>query len=306
MRIAVVGAGGVGGYYGALLARAGNEVALIARGAHLQAIREAGLRVESASGTFVVRPRWATADPAEVGPVDMVLFAVKMYDLEEAGLAARPLLGPETVVLPLQNGLDAPDMLGALLGAEHILPAVTYISTTLIAPGVIRQLGPLQRIVFGEADGRVSPRAERVRDTLAASGIEAVLTADVRTALWSKFVLMVAAGPFAAAVRLPRGRFMAYPETRALYQEALREAVTVARAAGVDLTDDTVERLLQLAERFPREGKPSTLVDVEAGRRLELESLTGALLRHAAAHGVDVPVHRALYALLKPWAEGRV
>jgi 2-dehydropantoate 2-reductase len=305
MRIAVVGAGGVGGYYGGLLARAGNEVALIARGAHLQAIREHGLRVESAYGDFVVRPQHATDRPAEVGPVDIIIFAVKMYDLEEAGRAARPLVGPETVVLPLENGLDAPDLLGALLGAEHVLPAVTYVSSTLVSPGVIRQAGPLQRIVFGEAGGDITPRAERVRDTLAAGGIEAVLTEDVQAALWNKFILMAASGPLAAAVRLPRSEFMAFPETRALYLEALREAAAVARAGKVAVPGDIAEQALHLAERFPAGGKPSTLVDIEAGRRLELEALTGALLRRGAKWGVETPVHRVLYALLKPWADGR-
>jgi 2-dehydropantoate 2-reductase len=305
VRIAIVGAGGVGGYYGGLLARAGNEVALIARGAHLEAIRAAGLCVESVHGDFAVRPYLATDDPAEVGPVDLVLFTVKTYDLEAAGRAAQPLVGPETVVLPLENGLDAPEQLGALLGAEHVLPGVTHVSSTVAAPGAIRQTSPLRRITFGEAGGSATPRAERVRDVLAGSGIEAVLTADVQAALWAKFTFIAAVSGVCAAGRLPMGRVLATPETRALYVEALREIEAVARATGVPVAETVVADTLRLSEGFPATTKPSLLVDLEAGRRLELEALNGAVVRRGEALGVATPVHRALYALLLPWATWR-
>jgi 2-dehydropantoate 2-reductase len=301
VRIAIVGAGGIGGYYGGLLARAGNEVALIARGAHLEAIRAAGLRIESVHGDFTVRPALATDDPVEVGPVDLLLFAVKTYDLEEAGRAAVPLVGPETVVLPLENGLDAPGLLGQLLGAEHVLPGATYVSAAIAAPGVIRQVSGLRRIVFGEAGGGTTPRAERVRDVLAASGIEALLTDDVWVALWTKFILMVPTAGVCAAARLPLSAVLACPETRALYLQALEEAAAVARAEGVRLPADVVERTLRMSEAFPAATRPSMLVDLEAGRRLELEAMNGAVMRRAESLGMATPVHRMLYALLRPW-----
>ena len=304
MRIAIVGAGGIGGYYGGLLARAGNEVALIARGAHLEAIRTAGLQVESVHGDFTVRPALATSDPAEVGPVDLILFTVKTYDLEEAGRAAAPLLGPDTVVLPLENGLEAPGMLGQLLGAERVLPGVTYVSASIAAPGRIRQVSELRRIVFGEADGGSTPRAERIREVLAASGIEVVLTGDIQAALWTKFIFMATAAGVCAAARLPLSAALACPETRALFQQALQEAAAVARAEGVALPADIAERTMRTGEGFPPGTRPSMLVDLEAGRRLELEAMSGAVVRRGEAGGVATPVHRVLYALLKPWAGG--
>ena len=310
MRIAIMGAGGVGGYYGGLLALSGNEVALIARGAHLAAIHEGGLRVESVHGDFTVPavPRFrpghvlATADPTEAGPVDLVLFTVKTYDLEQAGRAARPLLGAETTVLPLQNGLDAPGQLGTLLGAAHVLPALTHISSSVVAPGVIRQISPLRRITFGEADGSISRRSERIGDVLTASGVEAVLSTDIQAALWGKFLFIAAISGVCAAGRLTIGAVLATPETRALYLEALREIEVLARAEGVDLPGDAVAATVHLSETFAPETKPSMLVDLEAGRRLELEALNAAVLRRARGAGVPTPVHRMLYALLRPWA----
>jgi 2-dehydropantoate 2-reductase len=239
-----------------------------------------------------------------VGPVDLVLFAVKTYDLEEAGRAAVSLLDPQTVVLPLENGLDAPSLLGQLLGAERVLPGVTYISAAVAAPGLIRQVSGLRRVVFGEAGGPPSPRAERIRDVLAASGIEAILTDDVQAALWRKFTLMAPTAGVCAAARLPLSAVLACLETRALYLRALEEAAAVARAEGVALPVDIAEQTRRTSEAFPPATRPSMLVDLEAGRRLELEALNGAMVRRGEALGVATPTHWVLYALLKPWAMG--
>ncbi len=305
MRIAIMGAGGVGGYYGGLLTRGGHEVALITRGEHLAAIREQGLQVQSVHGDLHVHPTWATDDPAEVGPVDLILFTVKTYDLEEAGRAARPLLGSETVVLPLENGLDAADVLGGLLGTEHILPGLTHISSTVIAPGVIHQTSALRRITIGEPDGSITRRVERVGDTLAESDIEAVLSLDIRAALWSKFLFIASISGVCAASRQPTDRVLATDETRALYLEALREVEGVARISQVALPLDVVQQTIQLTEGFAPGTKPSMLVDLEAGRRLELEALNGAVVQRGQRLAVPTPVHTALYALLRPWEEGR-
>ncbi|MBN1484068.1 MAG: 2-dehydropantoate 2-reductase [Chloroflexia bacterium] len=304
MRIAVMGAGGVGGYYGALLVEAGHQVALIARGAHLEAIRGQGLRVESGHGDLLVRPAWATDEPAEVGPVELVLLTVKSYDLEEAARAARPLLGTKTVLLPLQNGLDAAERVSHILGQEYVLPALTHISSTVVAPGYIRQSSVLRRITLGEPGGGISQRAERVGDALTESGIEVVLSLDIQAALWSKFLFMASAGGVCAAARRPLGVVLENDELRALYWTALREVEAVARAWQVDLPRDIVERTLQLSQGFPPETRPSLLVDLEAGRRLELEALGGSVLHYAREKGLLTPVHQVLYALLQPWANG--
>ncbi len=300
MKIAILGAGAVGGYYGGLLARSGNEVTFIARGAHLAAIRERGLRVESVHGDFEVCPAQATDDPATVGPVDLVLVTVKSYGLEEAAVAARSLVGPETCVLPLLNGLDAAERLAAVLGDGPVLAGLTHISASVVAPGVIRQVSPLRRITFGERDGTITPRAGRIRDTLAAGGIEVVLTPAVEVALWEKFVFIASIGGVCSLARLPIGPVLALPETRQLYLDALREVEAVGRARGVALPADIVEQTLRLTEGFAPQTKPSLLADLEAGRPLELEALSGTVVRYGRQAGVPTPVHRVIYAALKP------
>ncbi len=300
MKIAILGAGAVGGYYGGLLARSGNEVTFIARGAHLAAIRECGLRVESVHGDFEVCPAQATDDPATVGPVDLVLVTVKSYGLEEAAVAARSLVGPETCVLPLLNGLDAAERLAAVLGDGPVLAGLTHISASVVAPGLIRQVSPLRRITFGERDGTITPRAGRIRDTLAAGGIEVVLTPAVEVALWEKFVFIASIGGVCSLTRLPIGPVLALPETRQLYLDALREVEAVGRARGVALPADIVEQTLRLTEGFAPQTKPSLLADLEAGRPLELEALSGTVVRYGRQAGVPTPVHRVIYAALKP------
>lgn len=299
MRIAILGAGGVGGYYGGLLACSGHDVSLVARGAHLAAIRDHGLRVESVHGDFRVRPAQATDDPTQIGPVDLVLVTVKSYDLEAAAEAAQPLIGPEAAVLPLLNGLDAPERLAAILGAEHVLSGLTHISSSIIAPGVVRHVSPVRRITFGERDGTITARAERIRDALAASGAEVVLTSSVEVALWEKFVFIASISGVCCLARQPIGPVLTTPESRQLYVDALQEVEAVGRARAVSLPADVVERTLQLTEGFAPGTKPSMLLDLEAGRRLELETMSGTVVSYGQQAGVATPVHRVIYAALK-------
>lgn len=302
MRIAILGAGGVGGYYGGLLARSGQDVTFVARSAHLEAIRAHGLRVESIHGDFEVRPAKATDDPGEIAPVDLVLVAVKDYDLEAASEMARPLIGRETAVLPLLNGLDAAERLAAVLGQEHVLAGLTHISSSIAAPGVVRQISPVRRVTFGERDGRITPRAERIRDVLAASGAEAVLTPAIDVALWEKFVFIASISGVCCLARQPVGPVLMTPETQRLYGDALQEVETVGRAREVALPLDVVQRSIRLTEGFAPQTKPSLLVDLEAGGRLELEAMSGTVMRYGQDAGVPTPVHRVIYAALKPSA----
>ncbi len=299
MRIAILGAGGVGGYYGGLLARSGHDVAFVARGAHLAALREEGLRVESVHGDFQVRPVEATDEPGEIGLVDLVLVAVKSYDLDAAAEVARPLVGLGTAVLPLLNGLDAADRLAAVLGDGSVLAGLTHISSSLAAPGLIRQVSGVRRITFGERNGAVTPRARRIADALDSSGVEVLLCNQVDVALWDKFLFIASISGVCCLARQPMGVVLGTPETRQLYVEALREVEAIARARHVALAPGIVERTLTLSEGFAPETRPSMLVDLEAGRRIELEALNGTVLRHARALGVDTPVHRVAYAALK-------
>jgi 2-dehydropantoate 2-reductase len=306
MRIAIMGAGGIGGYYGGLLARAGNDVTFIARGAHLEAIQQRGLHVESVHGDFQVLAARATGDPVEVGPVDLVLVSVKTYDLDAAAQAARPLVGPETVVLPLLNGLDAAERLAAELGEEPVLAGLAHISSAIAEPGLVRQISPLRRITFGERSGEITPRAERIRDVLDESGIEAVLTPAIDVALWEKFIFIASISGVCCLSRQPVGVVVAMPELRSLYEDALREVEAVARTRGVSLTPDIVQRTLRMTEGFAPQTKPSLLVSLEAAQRLELEAMIGTVVRYGRAASVPTPIHRVVYAALKPCAEGGV
>ena len=304
MKIAILGSGGVGGYYGALLASCGNDVTFIARGAHLAAMREHGLQVESVHGDLHLALVQATDDPARVGPVDMVLVAVKTYDLEQAAQAALPLVGPNTAVLPLLNGLDAAERLAAVLGDGSVLGGMTHISSSVAAPGVIRQVSPLRRITLGECDGTITARAEAVRDVLAATGAEVALTPRIDVALWEKFLFIASIGGICCLARQPMGPVLATAETRQLYSKALLEIEALARARGVDLPAGAVDNALQITAGFAPGTKPSMLADLEAGRRLELEAMSGTVVRYGRESGVPTPVHWAVYAALKPSAAG--
>jgi 2-dehydropantoate 2-reductase len=306
MKIAMIGAGGVGGYFGARLAAAGEDVWFVARGRHLAAMREEGLRVESPLGDLHLRPTRATDDPKEIGPVDTAILAVKLWDTETAAVAARPLLGPDTAIVSLQNGIDAGDRLAKVLGAGHVLLGSCQISAAIAAPGVVRQVGRMAKIQLGERDGRPS---ERVGAFLAAARragveIEAPPDIDINRALWEKFVFLASFSGITALTRLPKGPIWANPETKALFADAIAEVIAVARARGADLRPDHVDRAMAFGEKLPAEMKASMLVDLERGNRLELPWLSGAVVRLGRELGVPTPVHRAILAALAPYAEG--
>lgn len=302
---AVMGAGGVGGYFGARLAAAGCEVSFIARGAHLAALREKGLEVRSPLGDVTVHPVRATDDPAEIGPVDVVLFTVKLYDTESAGAAVRPLIGDDTAVVSLQNGVDAEERLAAILGPEHVMGGVAGIAAVIEEPGVIRHGGTFAWLQFGELDGRRSARAEALLAACQAAGIDAELSEHIERHIWRKFVFLAALSAVTCLARLPMGALQADPDARALVRDAMSEVARVAEAKGVDLGADIVDVTLGLFDGLPAGMKTSMQQDLERGNRLEVDSLSGAVVRMGAELGIDVPVHRTAYAVLKLHAEGR-
>jgi 2-dehydropantoate 2-reductase len=301
MRIAVFGSGGVGGYFGGRLAEAGDDVAFIARGAHLVALRERGLTVTSVAGDFRVRPVEATDDPAALGAVDLVLVGVKAWQVSEAAEAMRPLVGTSTAVLPLQNGIEAPDRLAAVLGADHVLGGLCRIIAYLEGPGHIRHVGVPPSVTLGELDGSSSPRVEAVRQAFArARGVTAEIVPDVRAAMWEKFLFIAAASGVGALTRAPVGVIRSQPETRRLLEQALEEIHAVARAHRVALPPDAVARTLAFVDSLPEDGTMSMQRDVIEGRPSELDAQTGAVIRLGEARGVAVPVHRLIYAALLP------
>lgn len=298
MKIAVMATGGVGGYFGARLAASGEEVHFIARGAHLAAIRDGGLRVASANGDLALTPVSVTEDPASIGPVDVVLFAVKLWDLESAAEACRPLLGPETAVIPFVNGIDAEERLVPILGRAHVLGGAAYISAAIAAPGVIEHTGTAARLVFGEYDGSLSPRARAFEAAGKKAGYSSVLSQDIRRDLWAKMVVLASFSGVTSVTRKPMGPVRGERLTRALLLAAMAEVVAVAAKKGVDLGPDFVDRQHGMIESMPAEMKASMLVDLERGNRLELDWLSGAIARLGDALGVPTPVHHFIEAAL--------
>ena len=306
MRIAVMGAGGVGGYFGGLLARAGNDVIFIARGEHLDAIRKQGLTIKSHHFGQFNAGKDATSDPGEVGVVDLVLFTVKTYHNAVAIPAMKPMVGEHTSILALQNGVESYEQLAGQLGGENVLPCAAYIETGIESPGVIAQKGEVVRIVFGEHSGQRTQRAEGILNVLTAVGINAELSTDIMKALWTKFVFIVAlAGPTSAA-RSRMHQLLAYPEGRELVMDVLREAESVGRALDIALDDDVFDRTVAYIDGYARDLQASMHTDLERGRPLELEALNGAVVRLGQRAEVPVPMNRCIYALLKPYVQGAI
>lgn len=303
MRIAVFGSGGIGGYFGARLAAAGHEVTFIARGEHLAAIRAHGLRVESIQGDVHIHPARSTDRPAEVGVVDWVLCAVKTGQLLEAFAAMPALVGDSTVVLPLQNGVDAADRAAVALGAGYVVAGAAWIRAQIVAPGVVRHAAVEPRIVLGELDGRVSERAERLRRTLAEAGVRAEVSTDIRSVLWRKFLFISATAGVGAATRVPVDEFRALAPTRALLVAAMEESAAVARALGVRLPPEILEETLRFLDSLPAGTTSSMQRDVMAGLPSELEDQVGSVVRLGREAGVATPVNAALYAVLLPQEE---
>jgi 2-dehydropantoate 2-reductase len=300
MQVAVMGSGGVGGYYGGLLARAGHDVTFVARGAHLEALRTNGLQVKSVHGDFDVPSAQATDAPAEVGPVDLVLVCVKTPDTAAVAHAIKPLVGPDTIVVSLQNGIDAAGRIGEVVGVEHVLGGVTWISSAIAAPGLIRQISEFRRIVVGELDGRVTRRAQAVVEAFKDTGVAIELADDIRRVLWTKFVFISAISGVGSLTRLEIGDYRAVPETRALLTTLMREVEALARASGVALDADVVEGALSIVDNAAPNIKPSMQRDVEAGRPSELDALIGVIGRQGRELGVPTPTADLVYAALLP------
>ncbi len=304
MRIAVVGAGGVGGAFGAALAKAGGDVTFIARGAHLAAMRASGLRVLSPRGDVHLRPTEATDQPASIGAVDFVLFCVKLWDVESAGAAIRPLIGPYTAVIPLQNGIDASERLVPILGKEAVMGGVAQISATIAEPGVIRQTGTFMRLVFGELDGRPSQRGAAFHALCQKAGFDSVNSDAILTALWEKFVLLATNSSVVALTRLPFGKLRDDPDVFALFAQGYAEVAAVGRARGIVLPVELEAKALQGTRTFPPEMMPSMAVDLLRGNRLELPWLAGKVVALGRELGVPTPTFDVMYAALKPYANG--
>jgi 2-dehydropantoate 2-reductase len=300
MKIAIMGTGGVGGYYGGLLAQSGQDVTFVARGAHLTAIRGKGLQVKSILGDFVVSPAKATDNPAEIGLVDLVLFMTKTYHTDEAAQAIKPMVGKNTVVLSLQNGVDAAERIGAAIGMEHLLGGATWLSAAIEAPGVIGQYSQFRRIALGEFDGKTTPRLQAVYAALKATGATVELCDNILKVLWTKFVFIASVSMMGSLTRVTFGEYRAVPEARAVLTEALNEVAAVARAKGVTLDADVVAKTLVFIDNSAPNIKPSMQRDVEAGRVSELESMVGIVVRLGAELGVPTPVMQVAYAMLKP------
>lgn len=301
MRIAVVGTGGVGAYFGGRLAQAGESVAFVARGPHLLALRENGLRVDSVAGDFLLAPVEATDDPARVGPVDVVLVGVKAWQVSETARTLGPLLGPETFVVPLQNGVEAADQLAAVVGPERVLGGLCKLVSAIVAPGHVRHSGVPPRVEFGERGGRKSERVERLREAFArAQGVSVEVPDDVEAAIWEKFLFIAPVSGVGAVARQPMGRLREVPQTRALIEQAMFEVAALARARGVALTDAAVGRNLRYVDSLPPDATASMQRDIMEGRPSELEQQNGAIARLGPAAGVPVPVNAFLYACLLP------
>ncbi|MBI1728649.1 MAG: 2-dehydropantoate 2-reductase [Candidatus Rokubacteria bacterium] len=303
MRIVVMGSGGTGGYFGAKLARAGEDVTFVARGAHLEAIRAQGLRVKSAiDGEWVVRaPAVERLDG--LPPADLVLFCVKSFDTVSAGEAIKPVVGPDTGVLPVQNGVDNEERLERILGPGHVMGGVAQVLSTIEAPGIVshRFLG---RMVFGEMDGRESERARAFLQACERAGIQAEISANMLRVLWEKYMFIAAHAGMTALTRSPAGVVRAVPETRAMYRLMLAEMVALGNAAGAGLGEDLADTAMGMLDNLGAAFTSSLHHDLAEGKRLELDALHGHAVRLGERHGISTPMLFAVYAALKPYADG--
>jgi len=304
MKIAVMGSGGLGGYFGARLAQGGAEVGFIARGAHLAAMRENGLAVEGPEPIRLPRVH-AVQDPAELGVVDLVLFAVKLWDTEEGLGLIRPMVGPDTTVISFQNGVLKDRSLEAAFGLSRAMGGVGYVATTIDRPGVIRQTGPMQRLIFGEFDGSRSARAEAFLAACLAGGIKAEISPDIRREIWQKYVFLVGLSGTTTTMRTTIGPIRENPQTRAFLLDLMREVVAVGRAEGVSLEEDYAEQRLELTDDVAYDMTSSMHHDLERGNRLEVRWLSGGVVELGRKAGVPTPLNRAVADILALHADGR-
>ena len=303
MRIAVMGAGSTGGYFGGMLARGGNDVALIARGAHLEAIRSDGLKVVRDDEEFTVRCQ-ATDDPTEVGPVDLALLCVKTYQSEVALPLMKPLVGPDTTVLCLQNGVDSYLRAAEILGHTEVLPGAAFIEAGLMEPGVVRQTGSLVRIILGETNGLETERCRAIRNVFLGAGVPAETVPDIRAGLWGKFLFISTMAGVTSMARAPLAELMPQPQWRRVVLGCLAEIDAVGRADGVNLPKDIVADTVSYIEEHLADLQASMHTDLLAGRPLELEALNGAVVRAGNAVGVPTPINDVIYAMLEALQKG--
>ena len=303
MKIAVMGAGGIGGCYGGLLAQAGNDVTLIARGAHLAAIKEKGLQLIQPEADFTVAVA-ATDDPSQVGPVDLVIFSVKAHQNSKAVPLIEPLIGEDTTILTIQNGVESADELGQDYGAERVLPGSAYLLSNIISPGVIKQLSLVPRVAFGESNGDRSQRAVAIRNSFCEANIEAELSDDISKALWSKMLYNSPANGMASAARLSPRDLIEYPHGAAMFRSAIQEVANVGTASGIPFGQDDVQGAMDLITARPMGARGSMQADLEAGRPLELEAIVGSVGRIGRKVNVPTPVFDMLYTLLLPHIDG--
>lgn len=299
MRIAIMGSGGVGGYYGGLLARAGHDVTFIARGEHLQAIREHGLQVQSVHGDFSIHPASATDTPADVGAVDLIIVAVKMNTLEDAAEQMRPLVDGHTSILPLQNGVEAAARLSQIFGQEAVMGGATWIVSMIAEPGVIRQASQVRRIVFGEIDGRETERAKTILKVLQETGANIELSNEIEKVLWGKLMLIASFSGITSMTRSPIGPVLAFDESRSLIEAAMRETEAVARARDILLDSDAVAKAMTFAATLDPELTSSMQRDVVAGRHSEFDALNGAIMRAGREVDVATPIHSFIWTCIK-------
>jgi 2-dehydropantoate 2-reductase len=300
MRIAAMAAGGVGGYYGARLAAAGHDVFFIARGAHKAAIEKNGLSVESVNGNVHIDKANVTDDPAKVGPVDIVLFAVKLWDTETAAQATRPMVGPHTRVIPMQNGIDSYETIAPILGVDNTAAGVTYVATVIDRPGVIRQDGIFQSIICGRPDGRSDPQLQAFVDAGKAAGIEISLSDNIQRDRWHKYIFLTATSGATAVTRKTMGPILADPDTRRMFCSIMRETLKVGQAKSVAIEDSYLDQRMAFADKsVPASMKASMANDLDRGNRLELDWLAGTVSRLGRELGVPTPVNDTIYAALK-------
>jgi 2-dehydropantoate 2-reductase len=306
MQVAVMGSGGLGGYFGALLARGGADVTFIARGAHLSAMRREGLRLDGGADPFVLEDVRATDDPGEFGPVDLVMVCVKLWDTQAALEQLRPLVGPDTTLVSFQNGVLKDSLLRAAYNESQLIGGVAYVASTVARPGVITRTGPLQRLIVGEFDGHHSERVEAFHAACMAGGIDAEVSDDIRRAIWEKFVFLVGLSATTTTMRVPIGPIRENPQSRALLLDLMREVVAVGRAHGVALPEDYAERRLEFAQSVSPEMTSSMHHDLERGNRLEVHWLSGGVVELGKEVGIDTPLNRAVADILSVHADGRI
>ena len=305
MRIAAMAAGAVGGYFGGRLAAAGHDVSFVARGAQLDAIRKNGLKIESTFGNLHLDNVRATSDPKEIGPVDIVLFAVKLWDTETAAELARPLVGANTRVITLQNGVDSVERIAPILGKDHVVGGVAFIASVIASPGVISHTSQFAKMLCGRVDGKPDTQLAGFVAAAKEAGVDITQVTDIERERWQKFVFLIALSGATGALRSPLGPILADPDTRAFFRSLMAEVVALAQAKGIGIDDSYIEDRMQFAEAAPKGMKASLLHDLERGNRIELDWLAGKVVALGRDLGVPTPANDAVYAVLKLHRMGR-